>query len=722
METANFKIEGMTCASCVNHIESDLKKTKGVHHVMVNFAMEQASIHYDPAQVSEKELIEVVKKTGYKAEPVESKNHHDPHQGHEDHSAHAGAESSEQVKKRRNLFILSAVLSVPLLLMSFLVDWEFEHYAMFVLAALILLVGKEFFVKGIPSLLRGRPNMDTLVALGTGAAFLYSIYSLFFTDSMEEYFMDTAIITTFILLGRYLEALAKGRASAAIQKLLALSAKVAHRINGAKTEDIPVDEIKVGDILLVKPGEKIPVDGVIVQGEATLDESMVTGESIPVDKTVESRVIGATVNGNTPFQMKAEKVGKETLLAHIVELVQQAQMSKAPIQKLVDLISGYFVWAVMAIALGTLIVWYILTKDWSQAILATVTVLIIACPCALGLATPISIMVGSGKGASLGILLKNMESLETVHKVDAIVFDKTGTLTRGKPEVREWKSVGGEEKHNLALALAIESQSEHPLAESIVNFIHAQKNIPFLEMSKVKAIVGKGIEGTYEGKTYTLGSMKYLEERGLYKEILNDLPKGHTILGLADEKNLLATFAVQDPLKESSKEAVERLRERGVRTIMLTGDSEDVAHSIAKQVGIDEVHAEVSPEEKVEQVKALQEQGKIVAMVGDGINDSPALAQADIGIAMGTGTDIAMESGDIVLVKGDLMKAVEAMELSQATLRNIKQNLFWAFLYNTVGIPVAALGLLNPAISAAAMAFSSISVVLNALRLKRFKA
>ncbi|QQR54544.1 cadmium-translocating P-type ATPase [Candidatus Peregrinibacteria bacterium] len=560
------------------------------------------------------------------------------------------------------------------------------------------------------------------MALGTGAAFIYSIYSLFFTNSMEEYFMDTAIITTFILLGRYLEALAKGRASAAIQKLLALSAKVAHRIHGKETEDVPVDEIKEGDILLVKPGEKIPVDGVIVQGEATLDESMVTGESIPVDKTVGSRVIGATVNGNTPFQMRAEKVGKETLLAHIVELVQQAQMSKAPIQKLVDLISGYFVWAVMAIALGTLIFWIVLTKEGPQAILATVTVLIIACPCALGLATPISIMVGSGKGASLGILLKNMESLETVHKVDAIVFDKTGTLTRGKPEVREWESVDGEEKHNLALALAIETQSEHPLAESIVNFVHAQKDIPLLQMSKVKAITGKGIEGTHDGKVYILGSMKYLKERGLYNGALKGLPKGHTILGLADEKNLLAYFAVQDPLKENSKEAIERLKERGVRTIMLTGDSEDVAHSIAKQVGIDEVHAEVSPEEKVAQVKALQEHGKIVAMVGDGINDSPALAQADIGIAMGTGTDIAMESGDIVLVKGDLMKAVEAMELSQATLRNIKQNLFWAFLYNAIGIPVAALGFLNPAISAAAMAFSSISVVLNALRLKRFKA
>lgn len=732
-----LKITGMNCASCVNHIETDLKKVKGVHHATVNLVMEQASVHYDPALVSEKQLVETVKKTGYKAEVLKSAPmHHAGHAGlpmfpndahtnhgaqHEDHSAHAAAEGSDLVKQRRNRVILSALLSVPLLLMSFVFEWEYEATAMLILAAAILVVGKEFFIKGIPALVKGRPDMDTLVALGTGAAFVYSVYNIFFTMEMEEYFMDTAIITTFILLGRYLEALAKGRASAAIQKLMELSAKVAHRVQGKKTEDIPVEAIQANDLLLVKPGEKIPVDGVMVEGEATLDESMVTGESIPVDKNVGDKVIGATLNGNTPFKMRAEKVGKDTLLSHIIELVGQAQMSKAPIQKLVDIISGYFVWGVMILALATLLIWYFITQDWSQAFVASVAVLIIACPCALGLATPISIVVGSGKGAMLGILLKKMESLERVHKVTAIVFDKTGTLTKGQPEVREWESLKGDEKQNLALALAIESQSEHPLAESIVQFARTQKKLPSLEMKKIKAITGKGIQGTYDGTVYTLGSLKFLREEGLYKDFKQNFLKGHTILGLANEKELLAYFAVQDPLKESSKDAIKRLHDRGIQTVMLTGDSDEVAQSIARQVGIDTVHAEVSPEEKVKHIKALQKAGKIVAMVGDGINDSPALAQADIGIAMGTGTDIAMESGDIVLVKGDLMKAVEAMELSEATLRNVKQNLFWAFLYNTVGIPIAALGLLNPAVSAAAMAFSSISVVLNALRLKRFK-
>lgn len=729
MKTTIFQIQGMSCASCVNHVQKDLTAKNGVHHVVVNFATEQASIHYDEAIISEQELIETVKKSGYSAQPLHNTDeteHEHQHMDHmnmtpEDHAAHATAETVDVVKQRRNRALAAAILSTPLLLLSFAFDLPYESYAMLILATLILFVGKEFFIKGIPALLKGRPEMNTLVALGTGAAFIYSTYNMFFTTSMEEYFMDTAIITTFILLGRYLEALAKGRASAAIKKLLSLSAKVAHKITGDKTEDIDVDKIQKGDILLVKPGEKIPVDGVIIEGEATLDESMVTGESIPVDKKIGDKVIGATINGNTPFKMRAEKVGSETMLAHIIKLVEQAQMSKAPIQKLVDVISSYFVWGVMAIGLVTLIGSYLVTNEWSYALVSMVSVLIIACPCALGLATPISIVVGSGKGASLGILLKNMESLERVHKVNSIVFDKTGTLTKGRPEVREWKSIKGDANTNLGLALAIESQSEHPLAHSIVTFAGKQNNVPKLEITKIKAITGKGIQGEYQGVTYTLGSLKYLRESGLYKTELTNLPKGHTILGLADGHELLAYFAVQDPLKEDSAQAINELKKRNIRTIMLTGDSEDVAQSIASQVGIDEVHAEVSPTEKVDLIKALQSEGKIVAMVGDGINDSPALAQANIGLAMGTGTDIAMESGDIVLVNGDLMKAVEAMELSKATLRNIKQNLFWAFLYNSVGIPFAAFGLLTPALSAAAMAFSSVSVVLNALHLKRFK-
>lgn len=747
MESCELKIKGMDCASCILPVEKSLKKLEGVEEASLNFATESGTVKYDPKKVKVEDLLKAVKKAGYEAEPqnVGTMTHHRPdmksghdmshmksHEGHdmgEDHSAHAGAEDTAHIRQRLIKFIVAAVLSAIVLALTFL--WELE-YGMEIMMVLTLVImaysGREFFTRGIPSLLRGHPGMDTLVALGTGAAFLYSSYVTLLTEGHEEYFMDAAIITTFIILGRYLEARAKGSASAAIKRLLELSAKIAHRKKSdGSYEDIPIDEIQKGDLLRVKPGEKIPVDGLITEGEANINEAMVTGESIPADKESGDKVIGATINGNTVFTMKAEKVGSETMLAQIIKMVKEAQMSKAPIQKLVDVISGYFVWGVIAIATATFLIWMlVMGVEPARALIITVAVLIIACPCALGLATPISIVVGSGKGASMGVLIKKSESLEKTHKITAIAFDKTGTITKGEPEVQEFKNLAEDEKRTLALALALEDHSEHPLAKSVVEYVKEKDDIAKPEVTGFEAITGKGVKGSIEGKTYHLGSSRYMKELGVLegeteKVVSQWQEKGYTVLVLADGKKVLGLFGVQDGVKETSKEAIKLLKKRGIRTVMLTGDNEKVAKHIAEEVGIDEVHAGVTPDKKKDIIEDLQKEGLFVAMVGDGINDSPALAQADVGIAMGTGTDVAVETGDIVLVKGDLMKAVEAIELSRATLRNIKQNLFWAFGYNAVGIPIAAFGLLNPAFSAGAMALSSISVVLNALRLKTFK-
>ncbi|MBU0981656.1 heavy metal translocating P-type ATPase [Patescibacteria group bacterium] len=725
-----LKIEGMDCASCVRHIENDLSKQKGVTKANVNYANETAEVHFNPAEISQEQIIQTVKKSGYKATSKDhnmAEMHHGSHQSHEDHSAHAKAETNQAVKKRLSKLIFSAIASIVILILTFFWDPPQGPVIMLILSLLVIVIsGREFFEKGIPNLLRARPGMDTLIALGVGAAFIYSSYIVLFTTQTEEYFMDVAIITTFILTGRYLEALAKGKASEAIKKLLELSARVAHKLQNGKTIDVPIEDLQKGDLILVKPGEKIPVDGQITEGNAVINESMVTGESIPSSKKEGDKVIGATINGNTAFTMRVEKVGSETMLARIIKLVEEAQMSKAPVQKLVDKISAYFVWGVILVALTTLFVWHSQTGDFSRAMIYTVSVLIIACPCALGLATPVSIIVGSGRAASLGILIKNAESLERIHKVTAVCFDKTGTITTGHPEVKEFFSLKGVEKENLALALALEEKSEHPLAKSIIDFISTKKSIPTQKIQDVKAVVGKGITGKTDKTEYHFGSLKYIKELKIdlsdsLKKIENLQEKGQTVLILSDKKEIKAVFAIQDTLKESSKEAIEALKKRNIKPVLLTGDNEKVAHAIANEVGIDEIHAEISPEQKVQIIKDLQKENHVVAMIGDGINDSPALAQANIGIAMGTGTDIAMESGDVVIVKGDLKKAVEAMQLSEATLRNIKQNLFWAFFYNTISIPVAAIGLLNPMISSFAMAFSSVSVVLNALRLRRFK-
>ena len=733
----------MNCGSCVMHIENDVKKLPGVHTIAVNFASEKAEVSFDPEKVSLDEIIQQIKKTGYTAsaqdEGSDDEGSHDHHHhmgakgmDPEDHSAHSGAESNREITTKLYKVVFGALASIVLVLIDFVLTIPNEGVVMFVITlAILLYTARDFYTKGIPPfVLRGRPNMDTLVSLGVSAAFLYSGYNVLIAGIHENYFMDAAIIATLIMLGRYLEAKAKGSASEAIKKLLSLGAKMAHKVIGEnRTEEISINDVQKGDSLLVKPGEKIPVDGAIIEGETTIDESMVTGESIPVDKKVGDKVIGATLNGNMSFTIKAEKIGKETMLAQMVKLVEQAQMSKAPIQKLVDKISNYFVWVVVAIALVTFASWYYVTGDFNSAIIPTVAVLIIACPCALGLATPISVVVGSGKGASMGILLKKAESLEKIHKITTICFDKTGTITEGKPKVTDFitSETGGDEKKILQYIASIESKSEHPLAHAVVEY-GTTMEVDVLQAEKVAAVTGKGVTGMIDGKEVIVGKIDFLTEKNVrgndeLKEKAHDLEKeGKTVLYFSVAGLLKGILALQDVEKESSKHAIELLHKRGIRTVMMTGDNEAVGRAIAAKVGIDEVLAGVSPEDKTNKIKELKEQGEFVAMVGDGINDAPALATADVGIAMGTGTDIAIESGDLVVVKGDLLKAVEAMELSQATLRNIKQNLFWAFIYNLVGIPIAALGLLSPIFSAGAMGFSSVSVVLNALRLKRFKA
>lgn len=731
MKTISLKITGMTCASCVLHIETDLKELEGVKEAVVNLPLKRGSVTFDPHTVDEKKILATVKKAGYTAVVDDGQSGHGMKgmDDMNDHAGHAMMEDLAHVRARFRELLVAAILSAFILILGFVWKIDKGMEVMMVLSTVVIVYsGRTFFTRGIPYLLKGRPQMDSLVALGLGAAYIYSGYLTLFTDSMQEYFMDVAIITTFILLGRYLEARAKGKASTAIRKLLELSAKVAHVVQkDGSTMDVPADQVQEGDLLRVKAGEKIPTDGVIDKGDATIDESMVTGESIPVDKKSGDKVIGATINGNAVFTMKATKVGVETVLSQIIKMVQNAQMHKAPIQKLVDIVSGYFVWGVMTIATITFLIWmFVLDAGFASSIIPTVAVLIIACPCALGLATPISIVVGSGKGAQLGILIKKLESLEKAHKITAIAFDKTGTITKGRPEVQEFKLISGDKSEVLNLAYNLEGHSEHPLAKSVVSYVESARKMKQLSVTEFKAMAGQGLQGNIGGKTYYFGSSRYMAELKVLgadgkKEVETMQKKGYTVLCLADEKRLLGLFGVQDDIKETSKEAIAKLKKRGIKTIMITGDNEVVANAIAKKVGIDEVHSGVAPDKKAGIIKELQKEGYFVAMVGDGINDSPALAKADVGIAMGTGTDVAIETGDLVLVKGDLQKAVEAIELSRATLRNIKQNLFWAFIYNSIGIPLAAIGILTPAFSAGAMAFSSVSVVLNALRLKRFK-
>jgi len=744
--SVTIPVAGMTCAACAMRIEKVIGKLDGVASVSVNLATEKATVQYDRKKVKLSAIKQAIEKIGYKALDAERENAVDEDK----------LRKEKEIRTLRRKFTVSAVFAVPLLYLAMgsMVSWlhfpipEFlDHmthplaYALAQIALVlpVLISGRKFYTVGYKAIFQRSPNMDSLIAIGTSAAVLFSLYSTFriMTGNTEAvkslYFETSGVIITLILLGKSLEAVSKGKTSEAIKKLMGLAPKTATLIQDGKEIEVPIDEVEIGDEVLVKPGEKIPVDGTVTEGNTAIDESMLTGESIPVDKKAGDKVFAAGINKNGVIQFKATKVGGDTMLAQIIKLVEQAQGTKAPIAKMADIVSGYFVPIVFAIASVAFLAWLLTGHSLEFSLTIFISVLVIACPCALGLATPTAIMVGTGKGAECGILFKGGEILETTHKINTIVFDKTGTLTEGKPEVTDIITVSAlSDGELLQIAASAEKGSEHPLGEAIVR--RAEKeNTVLLKPEHFNAIPGFGIEVKIGGKNILIGNKKLMDERGISLEALagkSDMlaGRGKTPMYIAADGKIAGIIAVADVVKENSAKAVEKLRSMGIEVAMITGDNRKTAEAIAKQVGIDRVLAEVLPQDKSNEVKKLQAEGKKVAMVGDGINDAPALAQADIGIAIGSGTDVAIESADIVLMKSDLMDVATAINLSKNTIRNIKQNLFWAFGYNVAGIPVAAgllflLGgpLLNPMFAAAAMSLSSVSVLSNALRLKRFK-
>lgn len=700
-------------------------------------------VKYDEAKVSAENIKSAVREAGYEALKIETSSKVDEDK----------VRKAREIAILRTKFVVSAIFSIPLLYiaMGHMLNLPLpkilhpEHNPLtFALVQLILTMpvvasGYRFYTVGFKAIIRRNPNMDSLVAMGTSAAILYSIYStykIYLGQShyaMDLYYETAGIIITLILLGKSLEAVSKGRTSDAIKKLMGLAPKTAVVIRDDKEVEMPIEEVETGDVILVKPGEKIPVDGEVLEGYTAVDESMLTGESIPVEKRAGDKVTGASINKNGMIKFKATRIGSDTALAQIIKLVEDAQGSKAPIAQMADIVSGYFVPAVFVIATVSALLWYIGGHTPVFALTTFIAVLVIACPCALGLATPTAIMVGTGKGAEYGVLIKGGEALETTHKINTIVFDKTGTITEGKPEVTDILTVEGTDMEELLrLAASAEKGSEHPLGEAIVRKAERGK-LPLAKVDKFNAIPGHGIEVEIEGKRAWLGNRKLMTDRGIELEGMEDesdrlAAEGKTPMYIAIGGKLSGIIAVADVVKENSTKAIEKLHKMGIKVAMITGDNRRTAEAIAKQVGIDRVLAEVLPQDKANEVKKLQAEGKKVAMVGDGINDAPALAQADIGIAIGSGTDVAMESADIVLMKSDLMDVPTAIQLSKSTIRNIKQNLFWAFAYNVAGIPVAAGVLylfggprLNPMLAAAAMSLSSVSVVTNALRLRNFK-
>ena len=748
MNTTTLKLRGMSCAACANSIESAIRDVPGVSESNVNFGIKQASVIYNPAQTDVAAIQAAIVAAGYSAEPIQEQ---DLLNGDNDTERKTRqAESRDLQIKVWTGGIISAILvigSIPMmtgLSVPLIPMWLHNSWLQAIVTAPVQFwCGKSFYINSWKALKRHASTMDTLIALGTSAAYFYSLFVTIFpgiliSQGLEPsvYYETAAVVITLILLGRLFENRARGQTSEAIRKLMGLQAKTARIVRNGQELEVSIAEVQLDDVVLVRPGEKIPVDGEVIEGSSTVDEAMVTGESIAAKKQPGDEVIGATINKTGSFKFRATRVGKDTFLAQIVKLVQQAQGSKAPIQRLADQVTGWFVPAVIAIAIITFIIWYNIMGNVTLALTTTVGVLIVACPCALGLATPTSILVGTGKGAENGILIKGADSLELAHKLQIIVLDKTGTLTQGKPTVTDFITIDGTNHNNelnlLQLAASVEQNSEHPLAEAVVQYARSQQ-VEIINVSEFEAIAGSGVQGQVAGQFVRVGTQRWMNELGLNTQALEgQIDKmehlGKTVICIAVDEKVQGIMGIADALKSSSADTVRALQKLGLEVVMLTGDNLPTAEVIAREVGIARVFAEVRPEQKARTISELQASGKIVAMVGDGINDAPALAQADVGIAIGTGTDVAIAASDITLISGDLQGIITAIQLSRATMRNIRQNLFFAFIYNIAGIPIAAgilfplFGwLLSPMIAGAAMAFSSVSVITNALRLRNFQ-
>lgn len=752
MKSQKFNVMGMTCSACSARIEKNINKTDGVIEANVNLLSNSMNVKYDESVLTEEDIIKVVQDTGYGASSAERKK--------DAVKTEQKSDAENEFKEMKKRLIISFLFAVPLFYISMghMFKWPLPDifhgeenaitfaFTQFLLAIPVMIVNKKYYTVGFKTLFRGSPNMDSLIAIGTTAAVGYGVFAIYkigyglghmdmdmvMKYSMDLYFESAGVILALITLGKFLEARAKGKTSDAIKKLMDLSPKTALVERDSIEVEIPVEDVVKGDIIVVKPGQSVPVDGVIIFGNSSLDESMLTGESIPVEKKIGDKVIGASINKSGYFKFEAQNVGDDTTLSQIIRLVEEASSSKAPISKLADKISSIFVPVVIAIAVISTIVWLLLGATFEFALSIGIAVLVISCPCALGLATPTAIMVGTGKGAENGILIKSAEALEIAHQVQTVVMDKTGTITEGKPRVTDIVTKGINDNEMLKIAASAEKSSEHPLADAVVEEAK-NRNLELYDVKNFEAIPGQGLEALVNNKKYYIGNLRLINEK---KININDFEKistkladeGKTPLYFADEQNVLGVIAVADVVKKTSQRAIQEFEAMGIEVVMLTGDNKKTAEAIRKQLGITRAIAEVLPQDKEREIRKIQEQGRKVAMIGDGINDAPALARADVGIAIGAGTDVAIESADIVLIRSDLLDAVTAVQLSNATIRNIKQNLFWAFIYNTVGIPLAA-GLffnllgwkLNPMFAAGAMSLSSVSVVTNALRLKFFK-
>jgi Cu+-exporting ATPase len=721
MTTVTFAIGGMHCAACAVRNERTLLKTPGVREANVNLGTRRARVEFDETAVSEAALREAVVDNGYEVLDDDAADHRQL--------------LREEVQTARWRAAAAIVLAAPVMALAMsdmTLPWTYlgrnaSAWVEAVLSTIVILgLGRDFHRGMLMQARNGAANMDTLISLGTLAALLYSLWGMF-VGSPHLYFETGAVIAALILLGRYFEARSRGQAGDAIEKLMELGAKTARVIRDGQEQDIPIEQVQVGDLLQVRPGEKVPVDGTVAAGSSRVDESMLTGESMPVAKAAGDDLFGATINVSGAFQMTATKIGEDTVLAQIVRMVEEAQGNKAPIQKLADRVSGIFVPIVLGIALATAIGWYLGTGDIARSFVSAVAVLLIACPCSLGLATPTAIMVGTGVGARRGILIKDGEALERGRKIDVVVLDKTGTLTEGRPAVTDIIAVreGVGRDEILRIAASLERLSEHPLGEAIVRAAN-ERRIAFADAGDFENVAGKGVRGRLANATVIVGNIRLMREEGIaidqaVPQIEAREARAETVILVASNRELIGIISIADALKSDARAAIQALHAEGIATVMITGDNAKTARAIADQIGIEEVFAEVLPQDKAEQVRGLQDRGRRVAFVGDGINDAPALAQADLGIAIGTGTDIAIEAGNIVLVKGSPLKIIEALRLSRLTFRTIKQNLFWAFFYNIAAIPLAALGFLNPMIAAGAMAISSVSVVGNSLRIRRQK-